>query len=299
MTVVLLGGGGLLGSGFRTVLEDHGRQVSWLRPPWHEPSRLPSSLQEQLRPLLLTGAPTALIWAAGTGSVGVSAEEMTAEEIGLRAVCEVVAGLPVGGGSRVSLLLASSAGALFAGRGSTELHETATPAPLSAYGHAKLGQEQLLQQLSASTGCRVVAARISNVYGLAQGRLTPRGLVSTAVRATRLRQPMTIFVNPDVRRDYVYNRDAAALCLQALAKSPEGFSTTLVRDGQTRAVSEVLGVVGRVAGRRVPAVYAERRETRLQPPVLRFRPPEGGPNAVRRTPFEVAVHRMLRAPLAA
>jgi len=109
---------------------------------------------------------------------------------------------------------------------------------------------------------------------------------------------MTIFVNPDVRRDYVYNRDAAGLCLRSLDAARPGFSTSLVRDGATTTVVGVLAVVARVSGHRVPAVLADRPETRLQPPVLRFTCPERGPNSVRRTPMEVAVHRMMRVPLA-
>jgi hypothetical protein len=74
-------------------------------------------------------------------------------------------------------------------------------------------------------------------------------------------------------------------------------TTALVREGQTRSVSEILALVGRVSGRRVPATYAEQPETRLQPKVLRFRRPSLGPRGIRRTPMEVALHRMLLAPL--
>ena len=140
--------------------------------------------------------------------------------------------------------------------------------------------------------------RYSNLYGLAGGRLTARGLVSTAVRATRLRQPMVVYVSPDTRRDLVYNADAAAESLNLLAAATPGVTTALVRDGETRTVSEILALVGRVSGRRVPATYAERPETRLQPKVLRFRRPVRDALSVRRTPMEVAVHLMLRAPMA-
>lgn len=299
MTVVLLGGGGLLGSGVRTLLADTGRTCRWVRPPWHDPRRVQDALRQELPALLSAQEPVALVWAAGTGAVGATEQAMTTETQAVRTVCEVVEGLPSAQRANVSLLFASSAGALFAGHGGAVIDDGAVPTPTSAYGWAKLAQERLLGELSAATGQRVVVARISNVVGLAQGRLTARGLVSAAVRATRLRQPMTIFVSPDVRRDYVFNRDAAALALKALSDAGPGLTGTLVRDGQTRTVAEVLSVVGRVSGRRVPAVFAERPETRLQPPVLRFAPPPRGPEAVRRTPLEVAVHLMLRAPMTA
>jgi UDP-glucose 4-epimerase len=299
VTVVLLGGGGLLGSGVRALLADSGRACTWVRPPWHDPRQLEARLRQVLPALLLADEPVELVWAAGTGGVGATEASMAAETEAVRAVCELVATLPVDRRSEVSVLFASSAGALFAGHGATQIDDDAVPAPTSPYGRGKLEQERLLASLAESTGSRVVAARISNVVGLASGRLTARGLVSTAVRATRLRQPMTVFVSPDVRRDYVFNRDAAALALRALCEAGPGFSTALVRDGQTRTVSEVLGVVARVSGRRVPAVFAERPETRLQPPALRFAPPPRGADAVRRTPMEVAIHLMMRAPMTA
>ena len=299
MTVVLLGGGGLLGSGVRALLHDTGRTCRWVRPPWGNPRRLQEALREDLPRLLSAPEPVALVWAAGTGAVSAGEQAMGAETDAVATVGEVVEALPPSDRRTVSLLFASSAGALFAGHGGRMIDDDAVPTPTSAYGRAKLDQERLLGQLSAATGQRVVVARISNVVGLSRGRLTSRGLVSAAVRATRLRQPMTVYVSPDVRRDYVFNRDAAALSLRALEAAGPGLTTTLVRDGQTRTVAEVLSVVGRVSGRRVPAIFAERPETRLQPPTLRFAPPPRGADAVRRTPLEVAVHLMLRAPMTA
>jgi nucleoside-diphosphate-sugar epimerase len=109
---------------------------------------------------------------------------------------------------------------------------------------------------------------------------------------------MVVYVSPDSRRDLVYNADAAAESLRLLETATAGVSTALVCDGETRTVSEILAVVGRVSRRRVPATYAERPETRLQPKVLRFRRRTGDPHNFRRTPIEVAVHLMLRAPMA-
>ncbi|HWG94728.1 MAG TPA: hypothetical protein VNU66_10935, partial [Mycobacteriales bacterium] len=86
--------------------------------------------------------------------------------------------------------------------------------------------------------------------------------------------------------------------LRAAAAAPPGASTALVCDGSTRSVAQVLGVVRSVCGRKVPAVFAERPETRLQPYVLRFAAPAPSPDDVLRTPMEAAVHRMVHAPLA-
>ena len=298
MTVVLLGGSGIVGSGFRAVLERRGETVVRLSPRWRSSFLASYDIEGDLPRALPAHEPATVVWAAGVGHVGASKESMQAENDGLRALCRAVSRLPRSRRELLRVLFASSAGAVFGGSGPAEVGEDSEPRPGSAYGEQKLAQEQVLHQLSHDTGCTVLVCRISNAYGLASGRLGSRGLVSAAVRATRLRQPLTVYVSADTRRDYVYNEDLAALSLRALEQAPPGPSSVLVRDGSSRTVSEVLSLVGRVSGRRVPATYADRPETRLQPRVLRFTRPDSGPDAVRRTPMEAAVHVMLRAPMA-
>jgi UDP-glucose 4-epimerase len=237
-----------------------------------------------------------VIWAAGVGHVGASADELEAETAGLAAAADALRELASRAASATTFLFASSAGALFAGVQGI-IDENTPPAPIAPYGHEKLRQEELLRRVAEETGARVVACRISNLYGLADGRLTARGLISIAVRCTRLRQPMTVFVSPDTRRDYLLNNDAAELALRHAEQAPPGFSTALVREGRTRTIAGVLGLIGAVAKRRVPAVYAERAESRLQPRALRFAPP-AGPDAIRLTSMETGIARMVMAPLA-
>ncbi len=297
MRYVLLGGGGVLGSGFREVFSRTGADVTRLSPDWGDPLAVVTELRTRIAALVAGAGPVTLVWAAGVGSIGASPELLTAESAGVQALCEAVTALPADRRHALTVLFASSAGALFGGAGNAVVQESSVPQPVSAYGREKLAQEHVLRRLVDATGCRVVVFRMSNLYGLAKGRLTARGLVATAVRATRLRQPMVVFVSQDTRRDYVYNVDAAAVALRLLETTPPGWSQSLVRDGTTRTVSSILSLVGDVSGRRVPASYAERPETRLQPPVLRFAPPPRGPDQIRRTPMECAVHLMVNAPM--
>jgi UDP-glucose 4-epimerase len=296
MSYVLVGGSGVLGTGFRVALARRGAPVSRVQPDWSSPSSVAAALEAPLLEHVRGGGTTTVIWAAGVGAVGATAAAMAAETESLALLADGIRRLPGDSAARLSVVLASSAGAVFAGHGPTPVHETSTPAPTSDYGRVKLAQERLLEQLSADVGCRALACRYSNLYGLASGRVTARGLVSTAVRASRYRQPMTVYVSADSRRDYLYAQDAAAQSLHRLEAAGQGFSTALVCDGAVRTVASVISLVGHVSGRRVPATYAERPETRLQPRVLRFSP-AAGPRT-RRTPMETGVHRMVRAPVA-
>lgn len=298
MTVVLVGSTGVLGSGFREALQRSRRPAVSVHPDWRRPGTVAQALQPHLEGHAWGGASTTLVWAAGVGGVGSTRSGMEAESAGLSALADGIRRLPERAAERVRLVFASSAGAVYAGHGSSPVDESSPVAPTSDYGQVKLEQEALLGRLAEQTGCRVLVCRYSNVYGLASARLTARGLVSTAVRATRYRQPMSVYVSPDSRRDYVLATDAAAWSLERSAELPVGLTTALVCDGETRTVSSVIALVGHVAGRRVPATYGERRETRLQPRVLRFAAHLGRAGVTGRTPMETAVHRMMRAPLA-
>lgn len=297
MRHVLLGGSGVLGSALADLLVREGADLHRVQPRWDAPDDVERCLHTDL-PSRVGADGTLLLWAAGVGHIGASAASLAAETSGLRALSHGVRSLPESRAAALTVVFASSAGALFGGHGDTAVDDDSPPRPITAYGDEKLRQEALLAELASQTGCRVVACRISNLYGLAQGRLSPRGLVSTAVRCTRLRQPMTVYVSPDTRRDYVYNRDAAALALALGRTAPAGFSTALLRDGRSRTVAEVLSLVGHVVRRKVPATYAARPETLLQPRVLRFAPVRGRP-LVPLTPMPAAVHLMARAPVAA
>jgi UDP-glucose 4-epimerase len=295
---LLFGGSGILGSGFRAALGRAGADVVALHPQWsdvHSAARVLAPALSQASP---SAQDVAVVWAAGVGHTGAAEQAMAAETAAVSHLRDVLAELGTLGQVKLSVLFASSAGALYGGHGATEITEDDPPRPITPYGVEKLRQEQILSTLADHVRCSVVICRYTNLYGLAGGLLTPRGLVSMAVRATRLREPMVVYVSSDTRRDLVYNVDAAAESVSLLGCASDGVTTALVCGGETHTVSEILALVGRVSGRRVPANYAERPETRVQPRVLRFRRPTRRLQGVRRTPIETSLHIMLRAPLA-
>jgi len=291
---ILLGGGGLLGSGFRAILDRRGDDYVRLHPPWRSRRELAHVIKSDLRALLCAEGPSTLIWAAGVGHVGASADDLAAETAGIAAAADALRDL--GSSSSTTILFASSGGGLFAGV-DVLIDDHTEPSPIAPYGREKLRQEELLRRVANETGARIVACRMSNLYGLASGHLRARGLIGTAVRCSRLRQPMRIIVSPDTRRDYLLNDDAAAIALHHGARARQGFSTALIREGRTRTIVEVLSLVGTITRRRVPVVFAQTAESPLQPRALRFSAPVLHDDT-RLTPMEAGIARMAMAPLA-
>lgn len=294
MRYLLFGSGGILGSGFAEALAN--QPMLRLRPPWEDPTTACDYIADRVAAVMRSPGPVTVVWAAGVGQVSADPNSMQAERLGLTTLVEELA-RPGGRAAGSRLIFASSAGAVFAGHGPTRIHDASPTVPISAYGFEKLEQEQRCAALAEVPGWSLLLARYSNVYGLAGGVLRRKGLVDTAVRAVRTSRPMTVYVSPDSRRDYIYSVDAARRSLALAASLPDGCHTRIVATGDTVSVASVIAAVTAVARRRVPATFADRPYSSLQPRTLWFAPapvPAGSAT----TPMPVAIHRMLQAPMA-
>jgi UDP-glucose 4-epimerase len=322
---LIAGATGVLGSGFVDVVRRRGEPYIAMQVPWGDPSRAAERVVAYWRAAEESsgGSPITLVWAAGTGTVGASQAAMAAETETLAAVVDALAGA-VRPNPNNCLLFTSSAGAIYGGHGTGVIDEATPPAPITPYGRQKLAQEALVARLSEAGIMRTVSCRLTNVYGLADGRLRRKGLVPALVEAAMLRQPVRLFVSPDTRRDYLFNVDAARL---ALAEADSGPSTgagvaalaagadvtreavsplaavrapapqvAIVRAGTSMTVLDLVGSVSRVLRRRVPVVITESPEGRVQPLVLRFGERSGIQATIPTTSFEAAIRSMAEAP---
>ena len=93
--------------------------------------------------------------------------------------------------------------------------EHTTPAPISAYGRAKLRSEEIATEFAVRTGSALLVGRLSNLYGPGQDITKPQGLISQLCRAQLTRQPLSVYVSLDTMRDYLFVDDAAAMVVRA------------------------------------------------------------------------------------
>lgn len=295
---LIAGSSGVVGSGFCEVLRTRGEPFIPMQLPWGDPAQVADRVLDHWRAAedADPGSPITLVWAAGTGTVATPEAVMSAETDVLRAVVAAL-GRQVRPDLANCLLFVSSAGAIFGGHGGGLIGEATPPAPITAYGRAKLAQEGIVAGLAASGVMRTVSCRFTNVFGLADGRLRRKGLVAVVVDSAMLRQPARLFVSPDTRRDYLYNVDAARLALaEADADVAESGAVRIVRAGSTMTVLDVVASTSRVLRRRVPVLITESPESRVQPLALRFRERDRVQAAIRTTSFEAAIRTMAEAP---
>ena len=117
-----------------------------------------------------------------------------------RTHAQLVAGQwnPVGTGGGVAVPLPSSA----------DLTEAR---PTSVYGATKLAQENILTAWSAAYGSGLCILRLQNVYGPGQSRENPyTGIVSLFAQQARAGQPLEVYEDGQIVRDFVFIDDVVA-----------------------------------------------------------------------------------------
>lgn len=195
-----------------------------------------------------------LYWAAGVAGMGSPEAAVEAENRAFAWLLQRLEAEPRLRAVPGRLLLASSAGGIYAGSRAAVVDETTPEAPTTPYARGKLHQETLLRQSPLVTaGCRVLLARISTLYGPSLPADTRQGLISTMARCVVRNRPVPLFVPLDTPRDYIDSHDAARIAIATLRSLPESAEPTvkIVASEQLTTVAELLATFQRVAHRRL------------------------------------------------
>lgn len=275
----VIGAGGLIGRSITQTVPG-----AWSAPsiPWSDEAGARESLRQALSQFseIAGDGPWGIVWAAGAGTVAAGQQALDSETRHLRSFLEALrANGPRGTGA---FLLASSAGGCFAGAVNPPFDSRTVPAPLGAYGKAKIEQEQLAADV-LSDRCPLVLARFSNVYGPHQDLTKRQGLISQLVLAAITRTPINIFVSLDTIRDYVYADDAAVAAAHWLERGMRDqatpVTTRIIASGRSTTVAALIRRVSDVTHRRIPVALGTDASSRAQAKDLRFTPdvPQGRP----------------------
>jgi UDP-glucose 4-epimerase len=254
--VILLVGRGLLGRGVEERLRAGGRAVRGVTVGWEAPDLAAGQLVEAARHSAAEAGDSgwSLAWCAGAGVVRTSEDDLRAE---VDLLATFLSRLEV---PPRAMLLASSAGGVYAGSSDPPFTEAHEPRPVTPYGRAKLATEAVCAELARTGGTRVVVARFANLYGPDQDLAKAQGLVSRLCLSRVTGQPVHLYVPLDTLRDYVFADDAAAVgvaMLDRVGLEPEGSVVTkIVASGHAASVSELVAASTKAFRRRVPLVQA-------------------------------------------
>ena len=141
----------------------------------------------------------------------------------------------------IKIVFASSGGAVYGVTGSNPIVEHTATNPISSYGVAKLAAERPL----LDAGHTVL--RIANPYGPYQDGARGQGLLAAIVRRICAGQDIAIWGDGSVVRDYIHVDDVVgALLLAATSQGDQRLFN--VGSGVGRSVLDVVADLGRVAG---------------------------------------------------
>jgi len=175
-----------------------------------------------------------------------------------------------------TIFFASSAGAVYAGSKNPPFTELTETNSLTAYGDAKMHQEELLRDLTKRSGVKVLVGRISNIYGARQDLEKNQGLISTICYSVLRRQPVNLFVPLETSRNYIYVEDAAKRIVaqtRALSKAgmTEKFMVKLIVAPENLTIGGILNIARSVLHVR-PLVAVSTGQGRVtQPQSLLFK----------------------------
>lgn len=161
-----------------------------------------------------------------------------------------------------TVVFPSSGGTVYgAADGTGVLTESHPTNPISSYGITKLALEKYLALYRHLHGLDYRVLRISNAYGEGQQPDRPQGLIGVVLRRIVAGEPVHVWGDGTVIRDYVYAGDVADCCLRASrtllpASSPRIFN---VGTEQGHSVSDVLATIVHVTGREPVVHYSPAR----------------------------------------
>jgi UDP-glucose 4-epimerase len=284
----VIGSGGLLGSNVRAALLTRPQPVACydvgVRIPWEDAAALDSTFRAQVpRFIAEAGAHDAwaLLWCGGAAVVASGPSEVAADRSAWESLLSALedaleANPPAARAGHV--VLASSAGGVWAGHVGLPIAEGTPACPISDYGFGHLGREKALASFARRRPeVRTAVVRLTNLYGPEQRLDKPQGLVSQIARSLVQRRPVHIYVPLDTVRDYLFAADAGqgmADVLERLTRAPDVGSRPLLKilaSEQETSVAALLAIFRQVTRRRVAVVTGLSPVGQRQPLRLRFR----------------------------
>jgi UDP-glucose 4-epimerase len=152
------------------------------------------------------------------------------------------------------IVFISSGGTVYGNPSYLPIDEKHPTEPLVSYGITKLAIEKYLQMYQSLHGIKANILRVSNPFGNRQRVETAQGAVAVFLSKALKGQPIEIWGDGSVSRDYLYVSDVADAFAKAVvydgAKSVFNISS-----GRGTSLNEVIGLIEKVLGTPIKRNY--------------------------------------------
>ena len=164
------------------------------------------------------------------------------------------------------ILFLSSGGTVYGIPEDVPIPETHALRPVNSYGIVKAAIEHYLEMYRRTRGFSPVIIRASNPFGPRQAHSGVQGVISTFFRRILAGEPIEIWGDGTVVRDYLEVSDLAELCVRAGTSEIEGAYNA--GSGKGLSVNEVVEAVRNVTGSDFRVVYKPGRPVDVPRSVL-------------------------------
>lgn len=165
------------------------------------------------------------------------------------------------------LVFASSGGAVYGRAERLPVTEDSPTVPHGAHGLSKLTVENHMRLCADTSGLEVAILRIGNAFGPGQQAHPGFGVIANYCRRAASGQPVVIFGDGSMVRDYVYVDDVVDALTRA-AQSPLPHRTFNIGTGTGHSLIDVVGTIERVIGRPVQVEFQPLRPFDIPKSVL-------------------------------
>lgn len=181
----------------------------------------------------------------------------------------------------------SSGGTVYGPAQSETIHEDHPLRPIGSYGIVKVAVEHYLGMFQLNHGLSPIAIRAANPFGPRQGHIGVQGVISTFLRSLRNDQPIEIWGDGSVVRDYLYVKDLARLCVVAAASDVTG--PVNAGSGTGRSLNEIVEAMAQLVGRAIEPRYRPGRKVDVPRSVLEVSRARNELNWSAETDFDAAL----------
>ena len=164
------------------------------------------------------------------------------------------------------ILFLSSGGTVYGIPDTIPIPETHALRPINSYGIVKATIEHYLDMYRRTRGLSPIVIRASNPYGPRQAHSGVQGVISTFLRRILAGQPLEIWGDGSVMRDYLEVGDLAELCVRAGTSDKEGAYNA--GSGHGLSVNEIVQAVRTATGLDFEVIYKPGRPIDVQRSVL-------------------------------
>lgn len=269
--ILLLGGGGFLGRAIAESLCREGWMVHVISPHlpdyhhrnivFHQGSLDNKNILKQTLPVC-----NDIIHVASTTTPGDSINDPTIE-IAQNMLPAIRFIDYLSGFENKRLIYVSSGGAVYDPPEGRPIMENDPLRPLSYYGAGKLSVEFFLQALSNANHHNITILRPSNLYGPFQAYRKGFGLIRTILERVITNEPLEIWGDGGIIRDYLYIEDMIR-AIRNLLRHPNAVGVFNIGSGTGHSINQVVDAVETVCKKKLGVNYIEKRGVDIDSVVL-------------------------------